>query len=62
MTLYLRRMIKMYQCAGSGSHVFGPPESASESVSWRYRSEDPDPYQYVTDPQHWQPVYLFYVI
>ena len=25
----------------------------SGSVLWRYGSEDPDPYQNVTDPEHW---------
>ncbi len=34
---------------GSGS-AFG---SAFGSVSQRYGSEDPDPYQNVTDPEHW---------
>ncbi len=37
-------------------YVFGPPGSASRSVSQRYGSEDPDPhpdpYQNITDPQH----------
>jgi hypothetical protein len=33
----------MYQCS----------ESSSGSVSQRYGSEDPDPYQNVTDPQLW---------
>jgi hypothetical protein len=28
-------------------------EFGSESVSQRYGSADPDPYQNVTDPQHW---------
>ncbi len=34
--------------------VFGPPGSASRSVSQRYGSEDPDPdpYKNVTDPQY----------
>ncbi len=39
-------------------YVFGPPGSASRSISLRYGSEDPDPhldlYQKVTDPsKHW---------
>ncbi len=34
-------------------YVFGPPGSASGSVSQRYGCEDPDPYGNVTDPQHW---------
>ncbi len=39
----------------SDPYVFGPPGSVS--VSQRYGSEDPhtDPYQNVTDPQHWFP-------
>jgi hypothetical protein len=40
----------MYQC-----YVFGPPGSASGSISHRYESEDPDPhpdpYQNVTVSQ-----------
>jgi hypothetical protein len=44
-----------------GPYVFGPPGSASGSVSHkygsgsvsqRYGSEDPDPYQNATDPKH----------
>jgi hypothetical protein len=27
--------------------------SGAGSISHRYRSEDPDPHQNVTDPQHW---------
>ncbi len=42
----------LYQCLGSGSTFCGPPGSSSVSVSQRYGSEDPDPYQNVTDPQH----------
>ncbi len=38
-------------------YVLGPRGSKSGSVSQRYGSEDqdqhPDPYQNVTDPQHW---------
>jgi hypothetical protein len=33
-------------------YVFGHPGSASGSVNQRYGSEDPDPYQNVTDPQY----------
>ncbi len=33
-------------------YVFGPPGSASGSASQWYGSEDSDPYQNVTDPQH----------
>jgi hypothetical protein len=41
--LFFGRMMKMYQCSGSGfvPYVFGPPGS----VSQRYGSEDPDPHQ-----------------
>ncbi len=39
-------------------YVFGPPRSAFRSVIQRYESADPephpDPYQTVTDPQHWR--------
>jgi hypothetical protein len=41
-----------YQCADPDPYVFGPPGSASGTVRQRYGSEDPDPYQNVTDPQH----------
>jgi hypothetical protein len=47
-------------------HPFGPPGSTSGSVRQRYGSEDPhpDPYQNVTDPQHWlkqTDLFLIYV-
>jgi hypothetical protein len=38
-------------------YVFRPPVSASGSVGQRYGSEDPEPYQNVTDPQHWIQVF-----
>ena len=34
-------------------YVFWPPGSASASVSQGYGSKDPDPYQNVTDSQHY---------
>jgi hypothetical protein len=34
---------------------WGPPGFASGSVRQRYGSQDPDPFQNVTDPQHWIP-------
>jgi hypothetical protein len=37
----------MKKAVGSGV------ESGSGSISQRYGSWDPDPHQYVTDPQHW---------
>ncbi len=47
----------------SDLYVFGPPGSASESVSRRYESEDPaDPYQNVTDPQHCYRYFLQYPV
>ncbi len=47
-TFYLWRM--MYKCTSVPNphldpYVFGPPGSASGSVSQRYESEDPDPYK-----------------
>jgi len=36
-----------------GKNGFGPPGSGFGSVSQRHGSADPDPYQNVTDPQHW---------
>ncbi len=41
---------------------FWPPGAVSRCVSQRYGSEDPDPYQYVMDPQHWFYItfYFFY--
>jgi hypothetical protein len=50
----------MDQFSGSGSVCFGPTGSASVSVCQRYGSEDPhpDPYQNVTDPQHWLKGYV----
>jgi hypothetical protein len=54
---FLLRMMKIYRCSESESVCFRPRGSKYDSVSQRYGSEDPDshpdPYQNVTDPQHW---------
>ncbi len=42
----------MMKKAGSG---FGP---LSISISQRHGSSDPDPYQNVTDPQHWKKIFI----
>jgi hypothetical protein len=41
----------------SDPYDFRSPGSESGSIRQRYGSEDPDPYQNVTDPQHWIQVF-----
>jgi hypothetical protein len=61
MTFYLKEWCKCTSVLDSDPHpdlyVFGPPGSASGSVSQSYGFDDPDPhpgpYQSVTDTQHW---------
>jgi hypothetical protein len=46
----LRRFASLLITSVGDPYVFGPPRSATGSVSQRHGSEDPDPYQNVTEP------------
>ncbi len=54
MTFYLWKMMKMYlQKVLEGQCENSRIQSRTGSISQRHGSADPDPYQNVTDPQHW---------
>ncbi len=56
-----KNFLKNIFCWRPGGHwrkVQDPGGSGAGSVSQRYWSEDPDPCQYCTDPEHWRKVRL----
>ncbi len=51
-TIFLASLKSLKKGVGSGAGSGGGAGSRSGSISQRWGSEDPDPHQYVTDPQH----------